>query len=252
MKLSAVVLITITCSLLFIADILTGTITSMLSLATGFDATLVYRLLTYGFVHGSFMHLAMNMLALFFIGRTLEIIYGKRNFLKVYLLAIYVSGLFTVLMRVLIPHTNAVVIGSSGAICSLLFVYWRMNPDARLLLFFVIPVHIKIAMIGFIAFDVICMVSPIFSTGLAHSTHLGGFLFGWLYTTYGDHISVWFARIPHAIEERRERRERSRREDRKRLFIEEVDPILKKISEQGIDSISDIEKAILRRAGKLK
>ncbi|MBL8027435.1 MAG: rhomboid family intramembrane serine protease [Fibrobacteres bacterium] len=252
MKNNAVTGIIAVSVILFLLSLFSSPVKFALAIVPSIDLSLAYRLLLYGFMHDGWMHLIMNMLALFFIAKPVENILGTKSFLKLYLISVYFSGIITVLISFLIPHTSAVVVGASGALCSILFVFWRMNPDARLLLFFVIPVNIRTAMIGLIAFDIVCMVSPLFKTGLAHSTHLGGYLCGWLYIAHSERIAIFFASFSRMLDERRARREQSRREDRKRIFIEEVDPILKKISENGIDSISDIEKAILKRAGKLK
>jgi membrane associated rhomboid family serine protease len=46
-----------------------------------------WTILTYMFVHGSFLHLFFNMIILFFFGPPLEGMWGGREFLKFYLVA---------------------------------------------------------------------------------------------------------------------------------------------------------------------
>ena len=46
---------------------------------------LPWQLLTYGFLHGSFMHVAFNMLALVMFGAPLEYTWGNKRFLAYYL-----------------------------------------------------------------------------------------------------------------------------------------------------------------------
>ncbi len=56
-----------------------------------------YQLLTYGFVHDGAMHILFNMLFLFFLGRDVEAVYGRMEFLRIYLVSIVLAGLVWVL-----------------------------------------------------------------------------------------------------------------------------------------------------------
>ncbi|MFJ6428583.1 MULTISPECIES: rhomboid family intramembrane serine protease [Microbacterium] len=70
-----------------------------------------WRLLTAIFAHGGFIHLALNMLALWMLGQSLEPMLGRVRFLALYL----ISGLGgSVMVAVLAPLTSTV--GASGAI----------------------------------------------------------------------------------------------------------------------------------------
>ena len=95
--------------------------------ATGFDlpfifggkfndailAGQVWRLLTPALLHGSILHLVMNMYALYVIGRRLERFYGAGKFLLLYLLSAYAGN---VLSFVLTPNAS---LGASTAIFGL-------------------------------------------------------------------------------------------------------------------------------------
>jgi len=81
------------------------------SLGVGFEP---WRLFTVLLVHGSFFHVALNMLALWMIGRSLEPLLGHTRFLALYL----ISGLGgSVAVALLAPATW--VVGASGAIFGL-------------------------------------------------------------------------------------------------------------------------------------
>lgn len=74
-----------------------------------------WRLLTAVFAHGGFIHLALNMLALWMLGQSLEPMLGRVRFLALYL----ISGLGgSVMVAVLAPLTSTV--GASGAIFGLM------------------------------------------------------------------------------------------------------------------------------------
>ena len=73
-----------------------------------------WRLLTVLLVHGSFLHVALNMLVLWMIGRSLEPLLGRWRFIALYLL----SGLGgSVAVALLAP--GVWVVGASGAIFGL-------------------------------------------------------------------------------------------------------------------------------------
>ncbi|HET8845438.1 MAG TPA: rhomboid family intramembrane serine protease [Ktedonobacteraceae bacterium] len=74
-----------------------------------------WRIFTAMFLHVSILHVAMNMLSLFFIGPTVELVYGKWRYLLIYLLAGIVAGLAS---QFTLP-ANVPVVGASGAIAGI-------------------------------------------------------------------------------------------------------------------------------------
>ncbi|MET7395423.1 rhomboid family intramembrane serine protease [Dactylosporangium sp. NPDC005572] len=74
-----------------------------------------YRLFTSMFLHYGILHLAMNMWALWVLGRPLEAILGRVRFLTLYLL----SGLAGSISVYLFSAPNALTAGASGAIFGL-------------------------------------------------------------------------------------------------------------------------------------
>jgi membrane associated rhomboid family serine protease len=75
-----------------------------------------WRLITATFLHGSIIHLGMNMLMLFWIGAPIEEAIGRARFLVLYL----VSGLAGSAGALLLTDPNAITVGASGAIFGLL------------------------------------------------------------------------------------------------------------------------------------
>jgi membrane associated rhomboid family serine protease len=70
-----------------------------------------WRLLTAGFLHASLIHIALNMLSLFFVGRVLEPAVGSVNFVVIYVVSL-LAGSFGALLFT----PDAVTVGASGAI----------------------------------------------------------------------------------------------------------------------------------------
>lgn len=73
-----------------------------------------FRFITPIFLHLNLEHLAFNSLALYILGRDIEIIFGKLKFLSIYL----ISGLIATVSSFLL--TDAISAGASGAIFGLM------------------------------------------------------------------------------------------------------------------------------------
>jgi len=70
-----------------------------------------YRLFSSMFVHSGMMHIAMNMLSLYMVGRMVERIFGSLAFLSIY----FLSGLFGSFLYMYMNISGSAV-GASGAI----------------------------------------------------------------------------------------------------------------------------------------
>ena len=70
-----------------------------------------WRLFTAMFLHANFLHIGFNMLSLFFVGRAIEVYYGKLRYLAIYLLSGIAGGILYFFTS---PGGSA--IGASGAI----------------------------------------------------------------------------------------------------------------------------------------
>ena len=75
-----------------------------------------YRLVTAMFLHGSLLHLAFNMLALWWLGSIVEQAMGSLRFLLVY----FVSGLAGSAGALLLSNPGQITVGASGAIYGIL------------------------------------------------------------------------------------------------------------------------------------
>lgn len=79
-----------------------------------------WRFLTTAFLHSGLMHLAFNMLALYWLGQSLEPLMGKMRYIGLYLLSA-LGGTTFVLAWVLVSPTSftTVTVGASGAVFGL-------------------------------------------------------------------------------------------------------------------------------------
>ncbi|MFI5658152.1 rhomboid family intramembrane serine protease [Streptomyces sp. NPDC051684] len=137
-----------------------------------------YRLLTAMFLHGSYIHIAFNMLSLWWIGGPLEAALGRARYIALYL----VSGLAGSALTYLLADQNQPSLGASGAIFGLFgataILMRRLNYDLR-------PV------IALLVINLIFTFTPGFN--IAWQAHIGGLVGG---------LIVGYAMV-HAPRERR-------------------------------------------------
>ncbi|MCR5062224.1 MAG: rhomboid family intramembrane serine protease [Treponema sp.] len=152
-----------------------------------------WQFFTYMFVHGSFQHVFLNMLGFVMFGLTIEKAIGSREFLLFYFLCGILSGVLSYLVYKFTNNYYSILIGASGAIYSILFAYAVFFPRSIIYLWWVIPVPAPVMVI---LYTIIELGSQIFyiNSGIAHFTHLFGFLTAYLYFVIrmGIHpIKVW-------------------------------------------------------------
>jgi membrane associated rhomboid family serine protease len=145
----------------------------------------VWQPATYLFLHGGLFHLLFNMLALWMFGVDLERVWGTRFFVRFYFVA-GIGAALTTLAISLLPFAFAealyasVTVGASGAIYGLLVAFALMYPHRPIYLYmlFPIPARVFVLIIGAISF-LSSVTEP--RGGVAHATHLGGLVVGYLY-----------------------------------------------------------------------
>lgn len=100
-----------------------------------FKKSQYWRLLSSGFIHGSYIHLGFNMFTFYFFGRVVELVFaqifggiGIVVFILFYLSAIVISDLPTALKQKDNLHYNS--LGASGAVSAMVFasiIYFPLN-----------------------------------------------------------------------------------------------------------------------------
>lgn len=182
-----------------------------------------WQVATHMFMHGGFVHLLFNMFALWMFGRVLEQVWGPKRFLLYYLVTGLGAAFFFELvqyiqynkvMGILSPEQlqlvydsgsqaisqgrnfadadmgklnsilNVPVVGASGAVFGVLLAFGMLFPNTQLMLLFPpIPIKAKYVVIGYAAIELyLAITSP--GSGIAHTAHLGGMIFGYLMIRY--------------------------------------------------------------------
>ena len=150
----------------------------------------IWRPVTYMFLHAGITHILFNMLALWMFGVELERMWGSRYFLKYY----FVCGIGAALdddaavVRAGFFRRAAVLLADDRRVRRRL---WRaarlrdvLSESRPIYMYFVFPIPAKyfVAIIGAISL-LSSMSGP--GGGIAHTTHLGGLVAGYLYLKGG-------------------------------------------------------------------
>jgi membrane associated rhomboid family serine protease len=238
----------------------------------GIRAHHYWQFLTYGTLHAGLIQLFANMAVLFFAGREVEPIVGRRHFLGIYLLGYTCGGVVqwvAMAMNWAPSGEGVALMGVSGGVAAVLAAYATILPEleSTVHLFFVIPVRLRTKMVGLAGTAmalILCILdapalAPLFGAqhelfmmsfreGLAcvgPVAILAGFIGGWAYVKHlGFGNPLWIQRF---IYNRRQREARMARMPAEQFISEEIDPILDKISREGMHSLSRAEKRILER-----
>jgi membrane associated rhomboid family serine protease len=122
-----------------------------------------WRLVTTGFLHASFFHVAFNMVFIWFIGRSLEPAIGSARFVVAYAASL-LCGSFGVLLL----EPNSVAVGASGAAFGLL---GALLAEAR-------SRGIDLWSTGLLQLALLNFAFTFLYPGIAIGAHLGGFVGG--------------------------------------------------------------------------
>lgn len=220
------------------------------------------RLITSGFVHVNWQHLVFNMISLFFFSFQLEAAFGPLKFV-----ALYFAGLAGGNLLALLIHKNNrsyASVGSSGAINAVIFASIAIFPNLQI---FFLP--------GWV-FGLIFILYSIYGVrsgkdNIGHESHLGGALIGMLVAIAFRPVALMDNTIPIILmflptiafmiiittrpqllfvdnywyKHKYNYTVDDRYNARKRNSEQEVDRILDKINQQGINSLSRRERESL-------
>jgi membrane associated rhomboid family serine protease len=214
-----------------------------------------WQLLTAGFVHGrALSHILINMLVLYFFGREVEGLYGRMEFLRIYLCLIVLSSLAWVTIHALEGSTNEAMLGASGAVMGIMVLYVLHFPRRMIYIWGVLPVPAWVLAIIYVGSDFLGFVGPADrgdGPRVAYETHLAGAALAAIY--FYSHINLGRLLPSGGLKNWRPRprlRVHDPRSDAHESLDARVDALLDKVSREGIDSLSPTERQMLEDASK--
>ena len=236
---------------------------------------------TYMFVHGGFWHLAVNMYALYVFGPRVEHGWSAGEFVRYYLLC----GLGGWLAHLLFAR-NGLLVGASAAVFGVTLAYAMRWPDEEIYLFGVVPMRVKWLVVLLVVTSLVGGITDGGGAGgVAYLAHLGGLAAGWIYlrtssATGIDRLRQRVAQAPDISDEPPRAIPRSLPRSREKVQevddivakskaavsqrpailppvhiparpkVEELDLVLDKISQHGLDSLTNDERRLLEEASK--
>lgn len=228
-----------------------------------------WGIITYMFMHASFMHLLMNMLIFFFMGRMFEQFMGSKKMLSTYIIGGLSGAVLFAIAQNAFPllrlNDSVYLVGASGSVMAILAATATYAPRMEVFLFGLIKVPLWGIAILMALIDITSLAS---ADGVAHFAHLGGLIYGYVFATQwkkGKDISTWFdksisflvglfKRKPKMkVEYSKHRKSSSKRSTGDKYTYNEqkinrqakLDAILDKIKVSGYDGLTKEEKDFL-------
>ena len=152
---------------LFIATLIYPALLLLFGLNPASFSARPWTIVTNLFMHGGIGHILANMITLYFFGSFLTRLVGQKRFLVIY----FLGGILGNFVYMLLASPFSIAIGASGAVFALGGTLAVLTPKLRVLLFFIVPLPLWVAVIG--GFFIIS-----FFPGVAWQAHLGGLVLG--------------------------------------------------------------------------
>jgi membrane associated rhomboid family serine protease len=218
----------------------------------------VWQLLTAGFAHdpNSMMHIGFNMFGLWFFGRDVETIYGRKEFLRIYLTMIVVSSLVWVISANTLHRGHGLqassMLGASGAVNGVLVLNVIHFPKRLLYVWGLFPIPAWVLCTLIIGQDVLGFSHARGGDGqpIAFEAHLAGAVFAFIYYSTGWNLGRWIPRRLSLSALKPRPKLRVHEPERDENLTDQVDRILEKISRQGEASLTAQERRTLEDASR--
>ena len=222
-----------------------------------------YQLVTYMFFHDGFGHIFFNMYGLYLFGSMVAPILGRTRFLILY----FLSGIGGALLHLAANWGEKYpTVGASGALFGIMLAVAMFRPNTEMFMLFIpIPIKMKTMVVVYALLEIL-------SSGkldnIAHLAHLGGFIGAYLYLIiFCKKDVVWslkdlFKGLGSAGRKTFDRHgpsgggaaaapsgdgaTGSPKPHITHVSQMEVDRLLDKISQEGINSLTDYERAELQ------
>ena len=225
-----------------------------------------WSIITYMFLHQSFIHLLFNMIWLYFGGQIFLSFFDNKKLISTYVLGGISGAVLFIISFNLFPAfagvlQNAVAVGASASVLAIIMAITTKSPNYSIRLFLIGNIKLKHIAIVSIVLDILSI--PQGNAG-GHIAHLGGAFFGYLYVKQlngGNDIASVFDKIMDYLatylkresELKKAYRRKKSDQDFRRGKVQtqaKIDNILDKISKSGYESLTKQEKDILFKASK--
>lgn len=218
----------------------------------------VWRFITFQFLHASLSHIFFNMFGLWIFGGMVEQYLGSKRYLAFYLMCGLCGGLAYLILNVLgagfglsLPGVlggspSTPLVGASAGVFGVIVASAYIAPEAIVqLLFPPIPLKLKYLAYAYVGIAVLNLLRSGPNAG-GDAAHLGGAIAGYFFIRNAHLLHDFFEVLGPRKSGRGGRGGRPEAAARDH----EVDRILAKVSAEGIHSLTDREKRVLRQASE--
>ncbi|MCC6422538.1 MAG: rhomboid family intramembrane serine protease [Phycisphaerales bacterium] len=195
-----------------------------------------WRWITYQYLHAGGWHIFANLIGIYFFVPMLEQRWGWRRTLLFYTVGGIFAGITFGLMSAFF-HMNSPLVGASGSILAVLGACTAIMPNMRVLML-VFPMTMRTMAV---LFGILYLLTIIGDRNTADAAHLGGLIFGFLLVYAGGPFYGRYQRRMH-IRRAQKAVQYEITEDK------QVDQILQKVHDQGMNSLTRRERHILQHA----
>lgn len=232
-----------------------------------------WTIVSYYLFHNTFIHLASNMIVLYFVSRLFVTFFSQRQLLSVYILGGIFAGFVYLLFYTFLPEfaqNGLSMVGASGCVMTILFAVTTLQPQMDVDLFGVFKVRLWYIATAILMWDFYQLFFKSLND-VANIAHIGGALFGFIYVrmlqkgidlgsglnTILDKIVVIFSpkKVTPFKSIHRNPKPKDPVKTGSKVIVkdknqQQIDEILDKIGKSGYDSLTAAEKDFLFKAGK--
>ena len=233
---------------------------SWFSLPANFNGFLTkpWTIISYGFLHGDFLHILFNSLILYYFGVLFLDFFKKKQFITYYFLGILVGGIVFMLSYNYFPalkNQSSYLVGASAGVTAILVGLATKIPNYAMHFRFLGAIKLWHIATAIILIDIVQL--PLSNTG-GHLAHLGGALIGFILTNQlngGKNLSNFTSNLFKQKKQKPlktvyKKEKPSKVSLDKTMQQRKIDTILDKISKSGYETLSQEEKDFLFSAGK--
>jgi membrane associated rhomboid family serine protease len=241
---------------------------SYLSVEMAFQRLEVWRLVSFQFLHDprGITHIAFNMLGLIFFAPMVEKYLGKKKFFAFYLMCGLSGGLLFVILNMLGAFTplqllndgfKTPLIGASAGVFGVILAGAYLSPDSEVqILFLPIFVKMKTFAYGYVALALFMLLRGSDNAG-GEAAHIGGAIAGFYFIRNHRFLIDFFDIFGDSREPKKSKTKSGKKRSTYRNYKntpgpsqDDIDKILKKVSQKGLASLSEKEKKTLAEASK--
>jgi membrane associated rhomboid family serine protease len=225
-----------------------------------FDSMFIkpWSIISYGFLHGGFLHILFNLIGLYFIGNLFLQYFSEKQLLNFYLLGTFFGGILYLLSQNYFPlfeGKTTYLVGASAGVSAIFVGVATYIPNYELKIRFIGYVKLWYLAAIWVGLDVLGLIG---TNAGGNFAHLGGALFGFLYVykasnkeiTILDQLGNLFKRKEKPLKTVYKSKENKKEQSNVNLNQKQIDEILDKISKSGYDTLTKSEKEFLFKQGK--